>query len=129
MTRDMRSDILDAACSPRERTTDGGVTQSFCLDADFIGFAGHFEGYPVVPAVTQLLAAQLLAEELLKKEVVLEAVTHAKFLQQLQPEQTFTVTCRAKENKPFCYDARIQINEETAASFLLRFALKEGSDG
>jgi 3-hydroxyacyl-[acyl-carrier-protein] dehydratase len=125
----MRSDILAAACSPPEHTAEGGVSQSFCFDKDFIGFSGHFEGYPVVPAVTQLLAAQLLAEKLPQQEVVLEAVTHAKFLQQLQPEQTFTVTCKPKQNKPLCYNARIELNGEPASSFLLRFALKEGHDG
>jgi len=129
MNRDMRSELLAAASAAPCCGEDGSVSQHFCLDATFIGFAGHFPGYPVVPAVTQLLAAQLLLEQSEGAPLALQRVSHAKFLQQLQPEQVFRVTCRPKPGKPLCYDVRIHLEEELASSFRLTVAPREKHHG
>ncbi|PLY00935.1 MAG: hypothetical protein C0624_11415 [Desulfuromonas sp.] len=129
MNRDMRSELLAAACSPATQGEDGSVSQSFSLPETFIGFAGHFPDYPIVPAVTQLLAAQLLTEQIQGRPLTLCTVSHAKFLQQLLPQQTFTVTCRPKTGKPLCYDVRIHLDEELASSFRINVSSSEEDHG
>jgi len=129
MHRDMRSAILAAAGAPGRRSADGSILRDFCFDEDFVGFAGHFEGYPILPAVAQMLAAQLLVEELHPHPLRLESVSHAKFLQQLGPGQVLTIACTPRPGTPFCFDTRIRLGDELAASFRLRFAPREPEHG
>ena len=125
MNRNMTRDLNASACSPVKRLADGSLEQSFCLGDDFIGFAGHFPGYPVVPAVAQMLATQVLLEEALDTPLELAEISHAKFLKQLQPGQDFRVACREKNRSSLCYDARIHVDGELAASFRLTFVPRE----
>jgi len=129
VNRNMRSDLLAAACSNLERRDDGSVSQDFRFNEDFIGFAGHFPGYPIVPAVAQLLAAQVVVEQCEAAPRKLREVSHAKFLQQLLPGQTFRVRCQEKADKPHNFDAKIFLGEELAASFRLVFAARETNHG
>jgi len=129
MNRDMRSELLAAATGASSRKEDGSIVQSFCLDETFIGFSGHFPGYPIVPAVTQLLAARLLIEHEAGTPLELQKVSHAKFLQQLLPGQPFCISCKVKSDRPLCYDVRIHLGEELASSFKFEFVPGEEHHG
>ena len=54
---------------------------------DFPGFAGHFPGQPVLPAVLQLLAVRLLAQALLGEELAPVGVERLKFKGMVGPEE------------------------------------------
>lgn len=128
MNRNMRSDVQAAACSACEQLDDGSLRQSFRFDEDFIGFAGHFPDYPVVPAIAQMLAAQLMIEQQHPEGMALLSVSHAKFLQQLPPMKDFRVECRAKTDNALCYDAKVFLDDARAASFRLTFNRREHVD-
>jgi len=129
MNRDMRAGIRTAAKIPSSRGDDGSIQCDFHFAAGFVGFAGHFEGYPILPAVAQMLAAQMLVEELHPYPLRLQGVSHAKFLQQLGPGQTFTISCSPKKGAPHSYEVRIRLGDELASSFQLRFTPGETSHG
>lgn len=61
------------------------------LGADFVGFQGHFEGRPVLPALAQVFIAQDMVRTLLKRPVRLAAVTQAKFLSPVPPGHCLSV--------------------------------------
>ena len=99
--------------------------QSFCPTADFIGFNGHFPGYPILPAMLQVLLGIIVSEELYGTKLVLQKLDKAKFMAQIQPGQTVTVTCRiirpTAEEPRQTIKARITIatKEQKAASMTL----------
>ena len=66
---------------------------SYSFDNDFIGFSGHFPGYPILPAVLQLLLAQLLIEKQKGYKIKVTSLKKAKFLSQIRPLDEITVRC------------------------------------
>lgn len=60
------------------RTTPNGFLYE--LAEDFPAFKGHFEGYPLLPAVCQLSFCSDAASRLLGKQVEVKAVKKAKFI-------------------------------------------------
>jgi 3-hydroxyacyl-[acyl-carrier-protein] dehydratase len=65
----------------------------FCFDRDFIGFSGHFPGYPILPAVLQLLLAQLCIEEQKGCKISITSIEKAKFLSEIRPDETISIQC------------------------------------
>jgi 3-hydroxyacyl-[acyl-carrier-protein] dehydratase len=65
----------------------------FCFDRDFIGFSGHFPGYPILPAVLQLLLAQLCIEEQKGCKIGITSIEKAKFLSEIRPDETISIQC------------------------------------
>lgn len=63
----------------------------FQLAKDFIGFQGHFEGRPVLPALAQVLMTQVSAELIGGREVFMESIAQAKFLSLVEPESSLLV--------------------------------------
>ena len=118
----MREAISQAALTPVVLATDS-AEQSFCFNASFIGFAGHFPDYPILPAILQTLLAQLLAEQLIGEPLQFLALRRAKFTRQLRPEEQIDVTldCREKEGHLHCATV-LRVADETAASFTLVLA-------
>ncbi len=99
--------------------------QNFCPAADFIGFDGHFPGYPIMPAMLQVLLGIIVSEELCGTKLSLQKLDKAKFMAQIQPAQTITVSCLitrpAAEDPQQTIKARITIasKEQKAASMTL----------
>ncbi len=59
-----------------------------CLfPSSFIGFAGHFPGNPVLPAIVQLAAVRCIAEQALQLHLVAEKYSRTKFRAMIQPDQ------------------------------------------
>lgn len=123
----LRSAVAAAARGPVATSEAGGWSQPFCFAADFLGFSGHFPGYPVVPAVVQVLTAQLVVEAALGRPLQLSALENAKFLIQLRPEDLITVRCREKALSPTVarYEGSLTVAAGLAASFQLVFTVTE----
>ncbi len=117
----MREAIRQAALAPAVLATDS-AEQSFCFNDTFIGFAGHFPDYPILPAILQTLLAQILAEQLSGEPLQFMALRRAKFTRQLRPEEQIDVrlNCQEKEEQLHCA-TQLQVGDETAASFTLVF--------
>jgi len=122
----LRSAIAAAARGPVELLEAGVWSQEFSFAPDFLGFSGHFPGYPVVPAVVQVLTAQMLAEAATGRPLRLAVLDNAKFLIQLHPEDVITVRCRQKSvsSPQHIFDGTLTVAAGLAASFQL--VLSEG---
>jgi 3-hydroxyacyl-[acyl-carrier-protein] dehydratase len=122
----IRAAITAAAAAPAEYPEAGTIERRYCFAPDFPGFAGHFPGYAVLPAVVQLLAAVVLAEELAGGPLRMVAVDGAKFLRQLRPGDEITVRCREKRrDAAVVYEGSLSVPAGLAASFLLTLAAAE----
>ena len=115
----MRAAIKAAALAPAQVSELAGK-QSFCFNQNFIGFSGHFPGYPILPAVLQVLLAQLLAEEVVRLPLVVISLIRAKFIQQLRPDDQIEVqlSCLEKDGTFHC-SSELQVAGQRAASFIL----------
>ena len=118
----MRAAIQEAVLTPPQVSEMAGE-QSFCFDQNFIGFAGHFPAYPILPAVLQVLLAQTLAEEVIGLPLTVHSLTRAKFVQQLRPGDLIDVclSCLEKDGSFHCF-SELQVAGQRAASFTLILA-------
>lgn len=115
----MRQALLNCQVSNAVVIEDGiEVRQSYCFPADFIGFEGHFPGYPIVPAVVQILMAQLLAEEHLGLVLPIRSIERSKFHRQLKPGDVIDVCCRRKQIRgKTVIDSQLTTDNELVAAF------------
>lgn len=122
----MREQIARAAVTELRRLPDGTVTREFSLPKGFVGFAGHFPGYPILPAVGQLLLAQLVAEEALGRPLCLREVDHAKFTRPIRPVEAVRVDVRLRDGEDgVTADAVLQAAGESASKFRQHFSSPE----
>jgi 3-hydroxyacyl-[acyl-carrier-protein] dehydratase len=102
-----------------------GITCRYRFSEDFIGFSGHFPGYPILPAVVQLIIAQSLIEEQKGYELEFDSVQNAKFLHEIKPGEELEITCvdfivkEAPGSK-----VQIRSGDKIKASFILTFKHK-----
>ena len=104
--------------------SDSGF-RKFCPATDFIGFDGHFPDYPILPAMLQILLGIIVSEELYGQKLALQKLDKAKFMAQIQPEQSITVSCKitrpTTDEPQKTIKARVTIttNKQKAASMTL----------
>lgn len=111
------------ALSPLRTVGPDTAERPFRFAEAFLGFQGHFPGYPVLPAFVQLLLAQGVAEGLIGEPVRLSGVSRAKFLAQVRPDQMVLVTCKRRgEGLPSLVEASITADGTLAATLLLQFS-------
>jgi len=105
----------------------GTATKRYRFSNDFIGFSGHFPGYPILPAFIQIMMACTLVEELKGRALELATIEKAKFLIEIGPEQEILVRIRERTigARPGC-EARLVVNDEVAASFRMSFEEEDG---
>jgi len=96
----IRSEIEKTALADIEISCPGSGSQQFCPTADFIGFNGHFPGYPILPAMLQVLFGILVSERILEKKLTLKKLDKAKFMAQIKPEETIVVTSKITQTSP-----------------------------
>ncbi|MBM9604303.1 hypothetical protein [Desulfopila inferna] len=75
------------------------VSAECLFPPSFIGFAGHFPGNPVLPAIVQLAAVRCIAEQALQQHLVAEKYSRTKFRTMIQPDQkvSFQLIINANE--------------------------------
>ena len=116
------------AASAVDGITTGGtdqVVRRYRFSADFAGFAGHFPGYPILPAIVQLQCVVCLAGEHTGMPLRLAAVEDAKFLLPIGPDQEILVQYRLRPGGKSLYDARLTVADQLAATFLVELVRAE----
>jgi 3-hydroxymyristoyl/3-hydroxydecanoyl-(acyl carrier protein) dehydratase len=83
---------LVAECLQSVTVEDSGrINGIFTFAPDFPGFAGHFPGHPVLPAVVQLAAVRFLAAGHLGRPLVPTSLERVKFKTMIGPEEPVTI--------------------------------------
>ena len=90
----IRDEIEKLALTKISLDSPNQGSQKFCPEAAFIGFHGHFPGYPILPAMLQVLFGVFVAEKILAAKLVLKKLDKAKFMTQIMPGETLTVNCK-----------------------------------
>lgn len=123
----LKREIKNSAVTPLQVTAQDTVIQTYRFSSDFIGFSGHFPGYPILPALAQLMTGISLLEERMGCPLKIETLTNAKFLMELRPNQEILVQCQEStvQEKLSC-KITLLVEDRTAASFSM--TLKEGMD-
>lgn len=123
----MRQEIL-AARLGEFTSSDGVLCGRFRFDEGFVGFAGHFPGYPLLPAVVQVVLGQILAETLAEAlaetpsgaPLAMASLDKAKFVREVRPGDELLAECRRTEVKGrAAYEVRLSVSDEPASSFIL----------
>ena len=118
----LKQEIVSSAVSQKTVTEVDDIRQCYRFGADFIGFAGHFPGYPILPAFVQVLTAQTLIEEHSGRHLELATVEKAKFHLPLLPEQEIEVVIRRRQaGARMVYEARLGVVKGLASAFRLAF--------
>ena len=101
MTADTSFDRELAHCllSSSARDDGGKWNGIFRFPVDFIGFQGHFNGNPVLPAVVQLAAVRWFFGRSQGIALQLEQVERAKFKRVIGPEQEVEVRVSGCEHE------------------------------
>ena len=124
----LRQAIVSSAIAKATLDETNRVSRRFRFKPDFIGFSGHFPGYPILPAFVQILTAITIIEEHKKCRLELATVEKAKFHLPLHPDLEIEVTCaqRQVQDKSIC-EARLTVTEGLASSFRFTFAEERNS--
>lgn len=105
---------LRHAAGPLHTEADGW-TRVYSLPQTFAGFAGHFPGRPIVPAVVQVRMALLLIADVCGVEPVLRELVQAKFMAPLLPDEPIEVHVRAAAPRAARWDCTLYRNNSKAA--------------
>ena len=122
----LRSGIRASAAGDIARSGPETVARNYRFPPGFIGFAGHFPGNPILPAIVQVCTVVSLAEEEGGKALRLAAVRSAKFLSPIRPDEEITIRYRRRvvSGEDIC-DATLTVAGRTSAVFLLRLIEEE----
>ena len=122
----LRKAIKESALGPARETETGAVVRSYCFAPDFIGFSGHFPGYPLLPAFVQVLTVLVMAEEVKGRPLKILTLEKAKFQKEVFPGQEIMVQFREGITKGKTkLEATLTVAENQAASFSLILADEE----
>ena len=125
----LKTAIIEAAMGPVEFIGSDKAVRHYCFPSDFIGFSGHFPGYPVLPAFLQVLTALTVIEQWKGQSFQFTSMERAKFHIELRPDQEITVQCKEYEEKGKpAVEAKLLVAEGLAASLILKFEKRIESD-
>lgn len=117
----LRQAVRAAAMDEVGQTGEGFGGCRFRFDGDFIGFSGHFPGYPLLPAFVQVLLSVIVMEDLKKISLEVSSIDNAKFQKEIRPNDVITVECQEITNRPFLtFRTRITRGADVVATFLVR---------
>jgi 3-hydroxyacyl-[acyl-carrier-protein] dehydratase len=115
--------IAAASLGAVGRDDTGTLQGRFLFTENFAGFAGHFPGQPILPAVVQILTVASLVGEAAGCRQRLVAVEDAKFLSPVLPGQELLVCCRPRTlGGKLLYHAQLSVGEQSSSSILLELA-------
>ena len=118
----LKQEVIKSAPGPVEIIAPDKAVGRYVFPESFIGFSGHFPGYPVLPAYVQILTALTVIEEWKGRSLQLDSIEKAKFHIELRPQQEITVQCREFETSgKTAFEINLTVAENLAAAFLLRF--------
>ena len=101
-------------------------TIRLCCPDDFAGFAGHFPGEPILPAVLQLMAVRLLAETMAATSLDSVGVERLKFKGMVRPAEEVMVRVTLRyEGELILADFALERGRSTVASGTLVFRVPE----
>jgi 3-hydroxyacyl-[acyl-carrier-protein] dehydratase len=119
----LRREIAASAIGGMTIVAPDSVARRYRFRREFVGFAGHFPGDPILPAVAQLAAVMSLAEEQAGTPLRLVAVDAAKFMSPVRPDDEIEVALTRRASAPgWLCDAIVAAGAKTAASFQLLVA-------
>jgi 3-hydroxymyristoyl/3-hydroxydecanoyl-(acyl carrier protein) dehydratase len=96
----------------------GGYAAEFVFPPDFVGFAGHFPGNPVLPGIAQIMAVLHTCGPGLR----LHAVKDCKFLRPVIPDERLSITAKQRGDAGgvgIAIDAVLRVGQERCASMRL----------
>lgn len=118
----LKQEIIKSELEFPDRDQPDTVVKGYCFRPDFIGFSGHFPGYPILPALVQLQIGIILAEENEGRPLKLASVERAKFLLEIHPNQEVLAQCKRRLLKgKLGADVSIMLENSLASSILLTF--------
>jgi 3-hydroxyacyl-[acyl-carrier-protein] dehydratase len=121
----LRQAIVSSAIGKKAEDETNVVTRRYRFKPNFIGFQGHFPGYPILPAFVQILTAITIIEEHKKCRLELATVEKAKFHLPLHPDREIEVKCTQLQiQDKSIYETRLTVAEGLASSFRFTFAEK-----
>ena len=121
----LRQAIVSSAIGKKAEDETNVVTRRYRFKPNFIGFQGHFPGYPILPAFVQILTAITIIEEHKKCHLELATVEKAKFHLPLHPDREIEVKCtQLQVQDKSIYETRLTVAEGLASSFRFTFAEK-----
>ena len=121
----LKQAIVSSAIGKKTKDETNVVTRRYRFKPNFIGFRGHFPGYPILPAFVQILTAITIIEEHKKCRLELRTVEKAKFHLPLRPDLDIEVTCAQRQVRDkSIFEARLTVTEGLASSFRFTFAEK-----
>jgi 3-hydroxyacyl-[acyl-carrier-protein] dehydratase len=111
--------VQAAAIGGIEAGEPGWTKKIFRFDTGFLGFEGHFPGYPILPAFVQVLTAIVSIEEMVGMPLDIFALDNAKFQKEVRPGSTITVEWQPLDKGPLMFRVRLKNLTETVASFVV----------
>jgi len=122
---ELKNAIMMSAKGRVRVAAPGTFVRTFSFAPDFMGFAGHFPGYPVLPAFIQVMMAVTMMEEIRGRELELTSLVKAKFRTVIRPETDIEVHCRERSvTGKTGLEATLRVAGEVAALFLFTFVEK-----
>ena len=110
-----------AACAapitPIDENGMQGFRREYCPGADFVGFAGHFPGHPVLPAVVQILMAEITISQATGTDRRTGCIRNAKFLRPVPPGMCIVCLVTPHDDSGNLWDCRLYAGNALAASF------------
>ena len=114
----LKKAIIEAAMGRVEVVESGRASGRYCFSDHFIGFSGHFPGYPILPAFVQVIMAITVIEEWKGRPFRLSSLEKAKFHIEIKPDWEIDVQCREYEVKGGpAVEVKLRVIEGLAASF------------
>lgn len=124
----IEQEIAAAQVSAVTADEKGAFQASFLFPESFSGFAGHFPGNPILPAIVELMTVVYLVGLKEGSRQRLVGVEDAKFLSPVRPDQEIQVVCRQRTLRgKLLYDAQLSVGGIPTASALLELAPEDAS--
>jgi 3-hydroxyacyl-[acyl-carrier-protein] dehydratase len=118
----LRDAIIASAKGPAREKEPGVFVRRYSFAPDFVGFSGHFPGYPVLPAFVQMLTLMTMAEEVKDRSLRPISVEKGKFRKEIYPDVEVEVEYREVVIKgKRALKASLTTGEGAAASLLVTF--------